>query len=301
MKKIGLIAEFNPFHNGHKYLINQIKKQFPNCFLVIVLSDDYNQRGEITVAPYEERKKIALKNGANKVIRLDLLSSTQAAHIFAKGAIDLLVEEKIDILCFGVSDNEANIDKYINSVYAINQKLNEYNSLIKTYLNKGFSYPYSSYEALKDIIKSVDDIPSDILGLEYTKYIINNNLNIQPMCFKRSINSNSNIPFGKYATASYIRKLIYEKKDYSLYTDMVIKSPIKKIEDYYNKFQEIVFVSTIDELSQIMLMSEGMENLFKKNIFAKTYDEFVNLCISKRYTKSRIKRAILYTILNIKK
>ena len=91
MLKIGLIAEFNPFHNGHKYLINQIKKQFKDCFLVVALSDDYNQRGEITIANFKERKLAALSNGVDKVIKLDLLSSTQAAHVFAKGAIDLLL------------------------------------------------------------------------------------------------------------------------------------------------------------------------------------------------------------------
>ena len=300
MLKIGLIAEFNPFHNGHKYLINQIKKQFKDCFLVVALSDDYNQRGEITIANFNERKLAALSNGVDKVIKLDLLSSTQAAHVFAKGAIDLLLKENIDILCFGVSDENADINTYITSAQQIKDNKIKYDQILKEYLNKGFSYAYSTLESLKKISNS-NYIPKDILGFEYTKYIINNNLNIEPFCFKRTIDSAAKNSDGIYATGSYIRQLIYNGLDYSKYTDMVIREPIKKIEDLYSKFQQIVFSSSQCELSQILLMDEGMENLLKKNIYVDSYERFVNLCVSKRYTKSRIKRVILYTILGIKK
>ena len=300
MLKIGLIAEFNPFHNGHKYLINQIKKQFKDCFLVVALSDDYNQRGEITIANFEERKLAALSNGVDKVIKLDLLSSTQAAHVFAKGAIDLLLKENIDILCFGVSDENADINTYITSAKQIKNNKIKYDQILKEYLNKGFSYAYSTLESLKKISNS-KYIPKDILGFEYTKYIINNNLNIELFCFKRTIDSAAKNSDGIYATGSYIRQLIYNGLDYSKYTDMVIREPIKKIEDLYSKFQQIVFSSSQCELSQILLMDEGMENLFKKNIYVDSYERFVNLCVSKRYTKSRIKRVVLYTILGIKK
>lgn len=300
MLKIGLIAEFNPFHNGHKYLINQIKKQFKDCFLVVALSDDYNQRGEITIANFKERKLAALSNGVDKVIKLDLLSSTQAAHVFAKGAIDLLLKENIDILCFGVSDENADINTYITSAQQIKDNKIKYDQILKEYLNKGFSYAYSTLESLKKISNS-KYIPKDILGFEYTKYIINNNLSIKPFCFKRTIDSAAKHSDGIYATGSYIRKLINNGLDYSKYTDMVIRQPIAKIEDLYSKFQQIVFSSSQSELSQILLMDEGMENLFKKNIYADSYEKFVNLCVSKRYTKSRIKRVILYTILDIKK
>ena len=300
MLKIGLIAEFNPFHNGHKYLINQIKKQFKDCFLVVALSDDYNQRGEITIANFKERKLAALSNGVDKVIKLDLLSSTQAAHVFAKGAIDLLLKEKINILCFGVSDENPDINTYITSAQQIKDNKIKYDQILKEYLNKGFSYAYSTLESLKKISNS-KYIPKDILGFEYTKYIINNNLNIKLFCFKRTIDSAAKNSDGIYATGSYIRQLINNGLDYSKYTDMLIRQPIKKIEDLYSKFQQIVFSSSSSELSQILLMDEGMENLFKKNIHADSYSKFVNLCVSKRYTKSRIKRVILYTILDIKK
>lgn len=132
--RVGLIAEFNPFHNGHKYLINKIKEQFPNCYLVIALSGNYTQRGELSVLPFAIRKNLALEHGANEVIEIDLLTSIQAAHQFAKGSIDLLVTKGINVLAFGVDDEIADISNYINcAMLTINNK--EYDQKLKsTYL-----------------------------------------------------------------------------------------------------------------------------------------------------------------------
>ena len=111
----------------------------------------------------------------------------------------------------------------------------------------------------------------------------------------------------KYNPAYRNEKGWYMRDDWTDYSEVVKTGAkreydeYKKIEDLYSKFQQIVFSSSSSELSQILLMDEGMENLFKKNIYADSYSKFVNLCVSKRYTKSRIKRVILYTILDIKK
>ena len=92
---IGLIAEFNPFHNGHIYLIKKIKEQFPDCFLIVALTSDVTQRGELTVASFEDRKNIALSYGVNKVVQLSDYETVQAAHIFVANAINLLLKENI--------------------------------------------------------------------------------------------------------------------------------------------------------------------------------------------------------------
>ncbi|WP_429980775.1 nucleotidyltransferase family protein, partial [Mycoplasmopsis bovis] len=105
MLKIGVIAEFNPFHNGHIYLLNKIKEKYPNSKIIVALSSNYTQRGEIACASFAQRKKICKKYGVNKVIKLDFETSTQAAHIFAKGSIETLNKAGIDILFFGTSDS----------------------------------------------------------------------------------------------------------------------------------------------------------------------------------------------------
>ncbi|MBY7705733.1 nucleotidyltransferase family protein, partial [Vibrio harveyi] len=85
---IAIIAEYNPFHNGHIYQLNYVKKHFPNEKIVVILSGKYTQRGELAVADFETRKQFALKFGADEVIKLPFKYATQAAHIFAQGAIE---------------------------------------------------------------------------------------------------------------------------------------------------------------------------------------------------------------------
>ncbi len=302
--KVGLIAEFNPFHNGHKYLINKIKEQFPNCYLVIALSGNYTQRGELSVLPFAIRKNLALEHGANEVVEIDLLTSIQAAHQFAKGSIDLLVTKGINVLAFGVDDEIADISNYINcAMLTINNK--EYDQKLKKYLSKGFSYPYSAFQSLKDIIESNKlsyPLPKDILGFEYVKYILKNKLDIIPVCFKRTAAHNDdNNANNIYASGSYIRKLLLAGKDVSKFTPARFPNKIPNIADEYYKFQQIVFSSSTEELKSIYLMDEGMENLFKKNISCSNYNEFIQACTSKRYIASRIKRVFLCVLLGIKK
>ncbi|ENY68876.1 Hypothetical protein, DUF795 family [Metamycoplasma auris 15026] len=296
MKKIGLIAEFNPFHNGHIHLLDQIKKKYPSSKIIVALSSNYTQRGEIAVASFGKRKKIAKKYGANKVYKLDFKTSTQAATIFASNAIKLLAKKNIDVLFFGVSDTN-DINKYIKAAKIIKQNKDIYNQNIKKILKEGKSYVAASFLALKTLMDE-KDIPQDILGFEYTKYIIDNNLKIKLDCIKRSVPHGAQENNSIYASGTQLRAMIKEKKDISLYSPLQIKNP-KKIEDTYPKFQKIVKKFDAKKLAKIMLMSEGMENLFKKNIDAKSYDEFVSACTSKRYTSSRIKRVYLYVLKKI--
>ncbi|RMA78548.1 cytidyltransferase-like protein [Metamycoplasma subdolum] len=297
--KIGLIAEFNPFHNGHKYLIQKIKEKFPKSKIICALSSDYVQRGEIAILPFEKRKEIALKFGIDEVYELDFFTSTQAAHIFAKGAIDLLLKKGIDILCFGVSDTET-VEPYYNAANAIKNNLSTYNENLKKTLKEGKSFVLASYLSLAKLIGE-ENVPKDILGLEYVKYIVQNNLSIKAFSFKRTVEHNSEKANEIYASATLIRSLLKEGKDVSNFCPISYKGPFKDIRDLYPKFQEIICTKSSEEIAKIHLVTEGMENLFKKNIDAKSYDEFVDLCTSKRYTKSRIKRVILYILLDIKK
>ncbi len=297
--KIGLIAEFNPFHNGHIYLINEIKRKYNNSFLIVALSSDYVQRGEMACAPFEQRKKIAMEYGVDKVVELDFLTSTQAAHVFAKGSIDLLLNQGIDALIFGVSDTD-DINKYIYAAMAIKNNIDQYNADVKKYLKEGKSYVLSSYLALGNLIGE-ENIPADILGLEYTKYIIFNNIDIKLDCIKRTAVHNSLDTEGIYASATKLREMLKNNEDISRFSPMKIEYPFPKIEDKYQEFQSIVINNSAEYLANIQLVSEGMENLFKKNIDMPTYEEFVDACTSKRYTKSRIRRVMLYILLGVKK
>lgn len=298
--KIGIIAEYNPFHNGHIYQIIQIKKIWPYSKIIVMMSGKYVQRGELAIASFEERKQIALKNGVDEVYELPFEFATQAAHIFASGAIKEISKHNIDYLVFGSETN--NIDDFILIAKTIKDNEDEFYQLIKKEMKNGISFPKANQIVLEKLINKSFTMPNDILGLEYVKTIINNNLSIKPFCIKRTIDFNSDKTLENVASATHIRKLIFSgNEEYKKYSPMIFNHIPDRIENYYPKFQQIVKSLSVEELASIKLMSEGMENLFKKNIDAPSYEEFVNLTNSKRYTSSRIKRVMLYVLLKIYK
>ena len=296
---IGIIAEYNPFHNGHIYQIKKAKQKWPNEPIFVFMSGKYVQRGEIAIASFRKRKKAALKNGVNKVFKLPFECSTQAAHIFASKAVFLVNKKKVDKLFFGSETGSAS--KLLEIAKTIYQNEKEYNKILKSFLKQGLSFPKSSNETLKKLMNKDVSLPNDILGLEYCKTIVQNNYPITPFALKREVPFHSDKVVKNIASATYIRKLILKNQDVSKYTPMTFNKKVKTIESKYFKFQKIVKKMSPFQLSSIKLVSEGMENLFKKNINCSTYEDFVDKCTSKRYTSSRIKRTMLYVLLKIKK
>lgn len=297
--RIGIIAEYNPFHNGHIYQINEIKKRWPQSQIIVILSGKYVQRGELAIAPFEVRKNIALQNNVDEVYELPFEFATQAAHVFAQGAIKELSKHNIDYLVFGSETND--IDNFYLVAKTIKDNNDLYYQKIKKAMKTGISFPKANQIVLEELIGKSFTLPNDILGLEYVKVIVNNNYPIKAFCIKRTNDFHSMIPSNNIASATYIRKLIFDNNlEYKQFTPMIFDKVPDRIENYYSNFQHIVKNTPNEELKKIKLISEGMENLFKKHIDASSYDEFVNRVNSKRYTSSRIKRAMLYVLLNIK-
>ena len=292
---VGIIAEYNPFHNGHIYQINEAKRRWPNEEIIVIMSGDYVQRGEKAVASFEERSKIAIDNGVSKVIELPFKYATQAAHIFAHGAVKIAHENNIDKLFFGSESNDPK--RLMLIAETIHSNLEKYNKGLKSFLKLGYSFPKAAASSLTNLIGTPIIMPNDILGLEYCKSIVENKYNIIPFTIKRTIDFHSEVPNNKFASASYIRKMIFEKKDISMYTPMKFDNVPDRIENYYSQFQNIVRNTPKEKLSEITLISEGMENLFKKHIEQPSM-EATN---SRRYTSSRIKRVMLYVLLEIYK
>lgn len=298
--RIGIIAEYNPFHNGHIYQINWIKNQWNGAKIIVILSGNYVQRGEMAIADFETRKAICLNYGVDEVYELPFEYATQAAHIFAQGAIELAHQLKINKLVFGSESND--IDLFYKIAQAIYQDETKYYQLLRSELKQGISFPKANQIVLETIIGKSFVLPNDILGLEYVKAIVKNNYPIEAISMLRTVGFHSEIPDENIASASYIRKLIFEQNlDYQKYTPMVFEAIPDRIENYYWKFQAIVKNSSATDLAKIHLVSEGMEYLFKKHIDSKTYVDFIAACTSKRYPSSRIKRVLLYVLLQIKK
>ena len=134
---IGIIAEYNPFHNGHKYQIEKIKKKYPDSTIIVVMSSSFTQRGDVSLLNKWKKTKIALENNVDLIIELPFIFSTQSADIFAKGAIEILKELKVDLLVFG---SESNNIKELEQIALTQINNKEYDLFVKKYLDKGYNY-----------------------------------------------------------------------------------------------------------------------------------------------------------------
>ena len=296
---VGIIAEYNPFHNGHIYQLQEARKRWPDEKIIIIMSGKYVQRGELAVASFEERARFAKMFGADEVVELPFEYATQAAHIFASGAVKIANDLGIDKLFFGSESNDPMRLMLISKTIFENE--DKYNKTLKEFLKLGYSFPKASASALSKLIGNPITMPNDILGLEYCKAIVKNGYNITPYTLSRTIDFHSEVPNSNFASASYIRKMIFEGRDVSQYTPMKFDEIPDRIENYYPKFQEIVRNTPAEELAKIELISEGMENLFKKHIECPSMESFIEATNSRRYTSSRIKRVMLYVLLEIYK
>ncbi|WKX02737.1 nucleotidyltransferase [Candidatus Mycoplasma mahonii] len=296
---IGIIAEYNPFHNGHIHQLKEAKRRWPNDKITIIMSGKYVQRGELAIASFSDRMEMALKHGADKVVELPFEYATQAAHIFAYGAVMIASELKIDKLFFGSESNDPK--RLMTIAKAIKDNEEKYNVILKQFLKMGYSFPKAAAQSLTKLIGNPISLPNDILGLEYCKVIVNNDLPITPHTIKRTVDFHSDVPNMEFASASYIRKQIFMGRDISKYTPVKFKKIPERIEDHYKKFQKIILETPAKKLAKNKMISEGMENLFKKHIDARTFDDFIDRTNSRRYTSSRIKRVMLYVLLGIEK
>lgn len=297
---VGIIAEYNPFHNGHIYQLQEAKRRFPGEKIIVIMSGKYVQRGELAIASFEERKSFALQYGADEVVELPFEFATQAAHIFAEGAVKIAHAHGVTKLFFGSESDDPR--RMMLIAKTIKQREDEYNKLLKAFLKDGGnSFPKACSLALTQLVGAPITLPNDILGLEYCKAIVNNNFPIEVFTLKRTVDFHSEVPNQEFASASYIRLQVFAGREYEKYTPMRFKLPIERIEDQYPEFQRIVKETPAEELAKNKMITEGMENLFKKHIDAPTMDEFINRTNSRRYTSSRIKRTILYVLMGIEK
>ena len=167
-KIIGIVAEYNPFHNGHLYQIKKIREKYKDATIVVVSSSSFTQRGEISLLNKFDKTKVALNNGVDLVIELPFVYATQSSDIFAKGAIEILNNLKIDTLIFGTErDNIKDLELVAD--IQINNK--EYQKKVKEYLVKGSNYATATNKALEDITNIKGDTPNDLLALSYIKQI----------------------------------------------------------------------------------------------------------------------------------
>ena len=296
---IGVICEYNPFHYGHLYQINKIKEMYPNSNIIIVMSGWLTERGDLSLIDKFKKANIALNYGIDLVVELPF-KYIQSADYFAKGSIEILNKLGCEKIIFGSESN--NILELINLA---NIQLNNknYDKLVKEYLDEGINYPTAMSKALKTISNKTVNTPNDILGLCYVKEIIKNNFNITPITIKRDSNFNSKVIEGKITSATSIRELIKKNKKFKKYVPSYSYKYLKNcifLEDYFDYLKYKIISS--NNLTIYQGIDTDIENRIKKYINkSNTLDELLNLIKTKRYTYNRLKRALLYILLSIKK
>lgn len=285
MKATGLIVEYNPFHNGHKYHIDEARK-ITNCdVLIAVMSGNFTQRGEVSIIDKYTKTEAALNNGVDLVIELPYYYATSSANIFAKGAVELLNQLKVSDIVFGSESNNLEELKEIAET-----SINPDN--LKEILNKGESFP-KSYGFLCSEMGS-----NDILGIAYLKEL--SKTNIIPHTIKRDVGYHDET-IAEIASAKAIRKACLNNQDYSNATPIEITNPHFN-KDYYSYLRTILLTHSPEYLSNIYLVNEGIENNLIKNAMKyDDYEEFVNACVSRRYTRARIQRTIIQILNQVTK
>ncbi len=319
-KAIGIVAEYNPFHNGHRYQIDSIRKDAEDIPVVAVMSGNFIQRGEPAIADKYARTEMALLGGVDLVIELPTIFSVGGAEPFAAGAVSLIKKLGIEKISFG--SESADLEGLWDYAKILAKEPAEFKEELKKQLDEGFSYAKSRYLACNRCTgKNPDEKQgsNDILAIEYLKQIILQDAKIEPSCVKRAGGSHTEntLPNEEnFASASAIRDyLLLQKKEandaeISRFMPQTtidvfgrINNDIKPIlNDIYDLIRIKILTGRDNELEEILGAGEGLTNKMRREArCANTVNELTEKVISKRYAKGRIQRLYLQILLGLKK
>ena len=293
MNIIGLIAEYNPLHNGHIYQINEIKKIYPDSLIILGLGSYFTERGDVGILSKEEKIKISLEYGIDLVVELPIMYTVQSADIFAYQSIKILNALGIDTLVFGSESNNLNLLKEL----ANKQDDIKYQEKVKEYLDKGCNYPSALAKALE---VDFEFKANDLLGISYLKAINKINKRIDVQTIKRTNEYLDTQSIDVIVSASNIRKRFFNKEDVSKFTPCS-KVLVKPDYDLYFQMLKLKIMTSRD-LNSYLDVSEGIDNLLKKVIMeSHSLEELVLKIKTKRYTYNRLNRMFLHIVLGIEK
>lgn len=286
----GIIAEFNPFHNGHKYLLEQAQG-----LKIVAMSGNFVQRGEPAIIDKWTRAQMALENGADLVVELPFLVAVQSADYFASGAVDILAKLGIDTLAFGT---ETALD--YNGLSVIYEKMAEQMSEFLTTLPEELSYPQKTQLMWEKFasVQFTGDTPNHILALAYAKSCAGRNIRLRPIQ-RRGADYHSTEKTVAYASAISLR---HHRQDPAFVAksmpnaNLFQTSPQVTWENYFTLLQYQVL--THPDLTQLFQVNEELAIRIKKAIRQVTsLDQLVETVATKRYTKARVRRILTYILI----
>ncbi|RDU38467.1 nucleotidyltransferase [Neobacillus piezotolerans] len=320
MKAVGIVVEYNPFHNGHLYHLESAKEITGADIAIAAMSGSFLQRGEPALVSKWARTKMALLNGVDIVFELPYKFSTQKAELFARGAVSILDAAGCSHLCFGSESGEAGA--FEKTAAFIDANRPAYDGLIKKYSKTGVSYPRAASLAFADLNPPPDTIPlsqpNNILGYHYVKSISSLNSRMKPMTVRRK-NANyhdEDFSSATIASATSLRKALFAGDSGLEGIGRYIPGQTRKIlleymgefggfhnwESYWPFLKYRLLQSSPEDLGTIYEAEEGLENrLVEAARRSANFQEFMEFAKTKRYTWTRIQRLCTHVLVNAKK
>lgn len=311
MKNYAIISEFNPFHNGHAYLVKRCREHGAT-HITAIMSGNFVQRGEPAIFPKHIRTLTALKNGVDLVIELHLPFAVSNAQQFAENGTSVAdAMNCVDCIAFG---SECGDITSLNELSSLIISEN-FQKKLKEQISTGISYPSALTNTMKIINPSLVPLmsePNNILGIEYIKAVYKLGSPIKPVTFKRIGDSyNDTSASSEFASAASIRRLIYENKSFKKYVpensvDILLseieKGNIASLSENERGFILKLRQMSANDIAAIADVNEGLENRIKTAVMNSTsLEKIIERTKSKRYTYARIRRILLACLLNIKK
>ncbi|MCJ0374438.1 hypothetical protein C4007_08045, partial [Clostridioides difficile] len=300
MNILGLIVEYNPFHNGHIYHLSKSIEKTNATHTVAIMSGNFLQRGEPALFDKYTRAKIAVENGVDLVIELPTLFACQSAEIFSHGAITILNSLNcINSICFG--SEEGNTEILYNIAEILANEPNEFKLLLKKYLDDGLLFPTARANALFDYIhqdkknnfiqnyskeqlsKTLNS-SNNILGIEYIKNLIHLNSSIKPFTISRVQSEyNSEEIESDICSATAIRtslkentdlfhlKNVIPEKTYNILNEKIDNGFLPMFDDFFFDILKTIILRDMDTLKEYFEVNEGIENRIYKDIFTSEF------------------------------
>lgn len=329
MKTAGIIAEYNPFHNGHRYQFEQVRKETGADYIIIAMSGDFVQRGTPAILDKHTRAKTALLSGANLVCELPVTASCASAEYFAAAGVELLGKAGVDVICYGCESEDEELMQAITA--ALTEESDCFSHMVSDALKRGCSYPQARQEALCEFLVTYDNeeiedflsSPNNILALEYEKAILNWNKTHSHKLSRHIIlrvgeSYNSTNIHAEFISATAVRQAVFKNHaPFLLYPKLGSKVPYCSLSALVNARRRTQ-LADMDAFSGALyqkllsLKEEGYEKFAdcSPSLSARIQNElwqylgfgpFVSLLKSKDLTYTRICRVLLHILLDITK
>ena len=302
MKTVGIIAEYNPFHNGHQYHIQQSKNLTGADAAVVLMSGHFTQRGLPAVADKWQRAKWAIQGGADLVFELPFVYAVRSAELFAKGGISILHRLGVDFVSFG--SETGSLEPLLSAAKVLADEPPAFRQLLTEGLDTGLSFPAARQAALHDYLGNTFPLstPNDILAVEYLKWLCRLSSPVKPITLRRiGTQYHDTESVGKYASANHLRTLLYQGKDISSFIPQSTQEPLPSMQTFENLILCSLRQLTKSQIARLCDVSEGLENKIKAAATQPDYNHIIEFVKSKRYTHTRIARILLYCLFRFPK